>query len=358
MTSTEAEIDQARADAFSGRMLDILNGASLTLMVAIGHETELFDKMAGKPPSTSEQLASITGLNERYVREWLGAMVTGRIIDYDPTAATYTLPPEHAASLTRAAGTNNMSSLAAFFPEFGKVTEKVASCFREGGGVPYSEYERFQALMRNESAQVFDAALIDVTLPLVPGLVERLKAGIEVADVGCGAGHAINLMARAFPKSNFIGYDFSEGGIALARTEARQMGLANASFEVRDAARLDINERFDLITVFDAVHDQAQPAAMLSGIYDALKPDADLLCVDVRASSRLDENIDNPLAPMLYSISTLHCMTVSLAYGGAGLGTVWGEQMALQMLTEAGFRDLRIEHVEGDVFNNYYIARK
>jgi ubiquinone/menaquinone biosynthesis C-methylase UbiE len=358
MTSTGAEIDQAKAEAFGGRMLEILNGANLTLMVAIGHETELFDKMAGKPPSTSEQLASITGLNERYVREWLGAMVTGGIIDYDPASATYTLPPEHAASLTRAAGTNNMSSLAAFYPEYGKVTEKVAACFRTGGGVPYSEYERFQALMRNESSKVFDAALIDVTLPLVPGLVERLKAGIEMADVGCGAGHAINLMARAFPNSNFVGYDFGEDGIALARTEARQMGLANASFEVRDAARLGINERFDLVTVFDAVHDQAQPAAMLKGIYDSLKPGSDFLCVDIQASSRLEENIDNPLAPMLYSISTLHCMTVSLAYGGVGLGTVWGEQKALEMLAEAGFRDLRIERIEGDVFNNYYVARK
>jgi hypothetical protein len=144
-------------------------------------------------------------------------MVTGRIVDYDSNSATYVLPPEHAASLTRAAGTNNMSSLAAFLPEFGKVTDKVAACFRTGGGVPYSEYERFQALMRNESAKVFDAALIDVALPLVPGLVDRLKAGIEAADVGCGAGHAINVMARAFPSSNFIGYDFAEDGIALAR---------------------------------------------------------------------------------------------------------------------------------------------
>jgi ubiquinone/menaquinone biosynthesis C-methylase UbiE len=358
MTSTGAEIDQARAEAFGGRMLDILNGASLTLMVAIGYETGLFDKMAGQPPSTSEQLASIAGLNERYVREWLGAMVTGRIVEYDPASATYVLPHEHAASLTRAAGTNNLSSFAAFYPEYGKVTDKVAGCFRTGGGVPYSEYERFQELMRNESAQVFDAALIRVTLPLVPGLVERLKAGIDVADVGCGAGHAINLMARAFPNSNFVGYDFGEDGIALARAEARQMGLTNASFEVRDAAQLGINGRFDFITVFDAVHDQAQPAAMLSGIYDALKPGADFLCVDIQASSKLEENLENPLAPMLYSISTLHCMTVSLAYGGVGLGTVWGEQKALQMLAEAGFRDLRVEHVEGDAFNNYYIARK
>jgi ubiquinone/menaquinone biosynthesis C-methylase UbiE len=212
--------------------------------------------------------------------------------------------------------------------------------------------------MRAESAQVFDNTLIDVTLPLVPGLIDRLKSGIDVADVGCGAGHAINLMAQAFPNSRFTGYDFSEEGIARGRAEASEMGLTNAFFEVRDAAKLGIDSRFDFVTIFDAVHDQAHPAAMLAGIYVAMKPGADLLCVDIAASSNLEENIANPLAPMLYTVSTMHCMTVSLAYGGDGLGTVWGEQKALQMLGDAGFKDVRIERVEGDGFNNYYIARK
>jgi len=356
--ATEAPIDMVKAEAFAGEVLGYLNGASLAFMVAIGHETELFDRMADLRPSTSEEIATVAGLNERYVREWLGAMVTGRVVDYDAAAKKYKLPPEHAASLTRAAVTGNMAGFATFFPEFGKVSQQIVHCFKNGGGVPYSEYDRFQTLMRNDSAQVFDATLIDVTLPLVPGLVEKLQAGIEVADVGCGAGHAINLMATAFPNSRFVGYDFSEDGIALARAEAKAMGLTNASFEVRDAAKLDISSRFDLITAFDAVHDQAHPDKMLKCIYDALKPGADFLCVDIAASSNLEENIENPMAPMLYTISTMHCMTVSLAYGGVGLGTVWGEQKALLMLEEAGFGNIRVEHVEGDIFNNYYIARR
>ena len=356
--ATETSMDKAKADAFAGEVLGYLNGASLALMMAIGHETELFDRMADLPPSTSQEIATAAGLNERYVREWLGAMVTGHVVEYDAASKTYKLPAEHAASLTRAAGPNNMATLAAYLPEFGKVSQQIVHCFGNGGGVPYSEYDRFQTLMRNESAQVFDATLIDVTLPLVPGLVEKLKAGIEVADVGCGAGHAINLMAQAFPNSRFTGYDFSEDGIALARAEAEQMGLTNASFEVRDAAKLDISSRFDLITVFDAVHDQAHPDKMLNCIHDALKPGSDFLCVDVAASSNLEENLDNPLAPMLYTVSTMHCMTVSLAYGGVGLGTVWGKQKALEMLDEAGFGSVRVEHVEGDFFNNYYVARK
>jgi ubiquinone/menaquinone biosynthesis C-methylase UbiE len=212
--------------------------------------------------------------------------------------------------------------------------------------------------MRNESTQTFDGTLIDRTLPLVPGLVEKLRAGIEVADVGCGAGHAINLMAQAFPASRFIGFDFAEDGIALARQEAQQMKLTNATFEVKDAAKLDVSNRFDLITVFDAIYDQAQPATVLEAIYNALKPGATFLCVDVAADSNLEGNLEHPLGPMLYTVSTMHCMTVSLAYGGVGLGTVWGEQKALEMLGEAGFKNVAVERVEGDIFNNYYIASK
>jgi len=238
------------------------------------------------------------------------------------------------------------------------VEQGVVTAFQKGGGVPYSAYPRFQELMREESAQVFDATLLNSTLPLVPGLIDRLKDGIDVADVGCGAGHAINLMAQAFPKSRFTGYDFSEQGIALGRQEAASKGLPNASFEVKDVATLDGSLQFNLVTVFDAIHDQAKPARVLQGIHQSLRDGGTFLCVDVAASSKLEENLDHPLAPFLYAVSTVHCMTVSLALGGDGLGTVWGRQKALQMLGEAGFRDVTVKQVEGDILNNYYIAHK
>jgi SAM-dependent methyltransferase len=316
------------------------------------------DKLVELSPSTSEEIAQASGLNERYVREWLGAMTTGKVLAYDPAERKYSFPEEHAAFLTRAAGTNNMAAFMAFFPELAKVTDQVTDCFRRGGGVPYSEFEKFQTLMRNESAQTMDASLIGVTLPLVPGIVDKLKAGIEVADVGCGAGHAINLMAQAYPASRFIGYDFSEEGVGLGKAEAASMGLTNALFEVRDAANLGISQRFDFMTIFDAVHDQAFPADMLKSVYDALKPGGHLLCVDVAASSDLQNNMEHPLAPALYTVSTLHCMTVSLAYGGIGLGTVWGQEKALEMFAEAGFKDASVHQVEGDIFNNYYVMQK
>lgn len=352
------DIDTARAEAFAGHVVGILNGAGLTFMISIGHRTGLFDAIAMMPPSTSEEIAARTGLNERYVREWLGAMVTGRIMEYDPAYKSYHLPPEHAASLTRAAGPGNLGSISQMFSEMGSVETEVVEKFHNGGGVPYSSYPRFQELMREESAQVFDATLVDVTLPLVPGIVERLKEGIHVADVGCGAGHAINVMAKAFPNSRFTGYDFSEEGIALGRAEARGWGLSNAEFEVKDAALLDGSRQFDLITVFDAIHDQAKPRRVLRGIYDSLKPGGYFLCADIKASSNLEDNLNHPLGPFFYTVSTMHCMTVSLALGGEGLGTAWGEQMALELLAEAGFDDVQVKEVPGDIANNYYICRK
>ena len=355
---TTETIDQAKAGAFAGQMVGILNGSILGLMTSIGHRTGLFDKMAELPPSTSEQIAQATGLNERYVREWLGAMVTGRFMEYDPAGKTYRLPPEHAASITRAAGPNNLAAFMQFGALMGNVEDQIVDCFQKGGGVPYSAYPKFQQLMAEESAQVFDATLIDVTLPLVPGLVDRLKTGIEVADISCGQGHAINLMAKAFSNSHFVGYDFSEDGISAGKAEAKQLGLTNARFEVKDVAELSETAKYDLITVFDAIHDQAQPRKVLANISCALKPDGVFLCVDIQASSNLEENMQHPLAPMLYGVSTLHCMTVSLALNGEGLGTVWGEQKARELLTEAGFKRIDVEHVEGDIFNSYYVCRK
>jgi SAM-dependent methyltransferase len=355
---TTQQLDPAKAEAFAGQVIGIYNGASLALMISVGNRTGLFDKMSELPPSTSEQIATAAGLDERYVREWLGAMTAGRFVEHDAKKMTYTLPPEHAASLTHAAGTGNLANMAEFFALMGDVEDQIVDSFRKGGGVPYSGFPKFQELMRQESAAVFDQTLVQATLPMVDGLIDRLNAGIDVADVGCGAGHAVNVMARAFPKSRFTGYDFSEEGVARGRAEAAEWGLKNARFEVKDAATLDGSTKFDFITTFDAIHDQAKPARVLAGISEALKPGGVYLCVDIQADSTHAGNLAHPLAPFLYMVSTFHCMTVSLAYGGDGLGTAWGEQLATKMLNDAGFKDITVKRVEGDIINNYYIARK
>ena len=345
---TTQAFDPAKAAAFAGRMLDILNGAGLALMTSIGHQTSLFDTMAGLPPSTSHQIAQAAGLNERYVREWLGAMVTGRIVDYDPRNGTYALPPEHAALLTRTAGLRNLATITQFIALLGSVEEGVVESFRKGGGVPESAYSRFQRLTDEASSMAFDVTLVKATLPLIPGLVERLQAGIDVADVGCGCGHAINLMAQAFPNSRFTGYDVSEEGIAAGRAEAVRMGLSNVRFVVKDLAALDISGQYDLITTFFVIHELAQPTRALKEIADALRPDGILLIGDLVVSSNLHENLDHPLGPFLYMGSTMHCVTTSLALNGEGLGMMWGEQKARQMLVEAGFTQVEVKRAPGN----------
>jgi SAM-dependent methyltransferase len=352
------DLDESKVTRFAQRMTETLNDAFLALMVSIGHQTSLFDTMARLPPATSEEIARAAELRERYVREWLGAMVTGRIVVYDPGQQTYALPPEHAACLTRAAGTNNLATTMLFVSCIGTVEPAVVECFRRGGGVPYAAYTRFHEIMRIWSAQILDETLIEKTLPLVPGLPERLQRGIDVLDVGCGSGHAINLMGRAFPRSRFTGYDFSAEGLAAARKEASAWGLTNARFVAQDVATMPDRECFDFITAFDAIHDQAKPRQVLAGVAAALRPGGTFLMVDDRASSHLHENLDHPLGPFLYGVSTMHCMTVSLALDGEGLGTVWGEQKARELLAEAGFVEVVVHTQPGDIANNYYVARR
>lgn len=354
---SEQTLDTAQAEAFAARMLTTLNDAFLAMLISVGDQTQLFDTLAKHSPVTCEELARAAGLKERYVREWLGGMLVGRVVTYDVASKTYTLPPEHAASLTHAAGPNNIATSMRFVSCLGEVEPKVVDCFRCGGGVPYSAYPRFHEIMRSWSAQILDANLLDRTLPLVPGMTDRLKQGAQVLDVGCGAGHAVNLMARAFPSSRFVGYDFSDEALGTARAEATAWGLENAHFAAQDVAAIPDRQRFDLITAIDAIHDQAQPRRVLAGIAAALRPGGVFLMVDDRASSHPHENVDHPTGPFLYGCSMLHCMTVSLALDGEGLGAAWGEQKACELLAEAGFANVTIQTLPGDVFNNYYVAR-
>src|SRR5215203_2134605 len=357
-TMPTQQFDQQRAEAFAERLVDVLNSGALALMTSIGHRTGLFDVMAGLPSATSEQIASAAGLDERYVREWLAAMVVGRTVEHNPEEGTYYLPQEHAAFLTRAASPDNIAAIAQYIPLMGSVEDGIVESFKNGGGVPYSAFPRFHEVMAEDSGQTVVAALTDHILPLVPDLIKRLEKGIEVLDVGCGSGRALNHMARSFPNSCFTGYDFSEEGIARARAEAQKHGTTNVRFEVKDAAQLDEKKRYDLITTFDAIHDQAKPAAVLKGIAEALKDDGVYLMQDIAGSSHLHNNLDHPIGPFLYTISTMHCMTVSLAQGGEGLGTMWGEEKAREMLAEAGFHNVQTRRLDHDIANTYYVVRK
>lgn len=357
--ATRPAVDEQRAAAFEERMVDLLNHGALCLMASVGHRTGLFDAMATRGPVSAEALAAGTGLNPRYVAEWLGAMTVGRIVDHDPDAGTYALPPEHARVVTRA-GEENLAAFAQYIPLLGAVEDEIVRCFRHGGGVDYSAYPRFHEVMEEDSGQTVLPALREHILPLAPGLTDRLERGVRAVDVGCGRGRALVEMAGWFPNSTFVGYDLSEEAVAYARDTAARRGLPNATFHVGDAARLAEVEPAGgaaLVTTFDAVHDQADPEAVVRGIRHALADDGVYLAQDIDASSSHHGDLDHPIGPLLYTISCLHCMTVSLARGGAGLGAMWGRQRATALFAAAGFTDVEVHTLDHDPQNAYYVCR-
>ena len=341
---------------FEDYMLDVMNKAAIALMLSVGHRTKLFDSMYDCTSMTSEQLAAKSNLNERYVREWLGAVVTGKIVDYNPSNKTYSLSEEKAKLLSRG-GSYNFASSMQWIPALAYVEDEIVKCFEKGGGVPYESYHRFHEVMADESAQTVLPALVNNILPLVPDLVERLKKGIRVLDVGCGSGGALNLMAKNFPNSQFTGYDFSKQAIEYATTESEKLGNKNTSFQKQDVEHFPENEKFDLVTAFDAIHDQAAPAKVLDNIRRAVRNDGIFLMQDIGSSSQLENNKTHPLGPFLYTVSCLHCMTVSLALDGHGLGAMWGKEKAIEMLKEAGFSEVDVKQLPHDPINYYYIAK-
>ncbi len=356
----ETKLSVEEMDAFGERFVSILNESSLGLMISIGYRVGLFEAMKGMAPSTSAEIAAAANLDERYTREWLGAMATGAIVDVDDEGLRFHLPEARAAMLTESGEGECLAHLAQYISLMGSVEDKILDCFHRGGGVPYSEYPRFHEVMAADSRQSVVGAILEHILPLDPRLTLSLDNGIRVLDVGCGRGYALRLLAAEFPKSSFVGYDLSDEAIEFARAEAREAGLENVVFEKRDLTSFDKDApegAFNLVTAFDAIHDQARPDRVLRGIRRALKDDGLLLMQDIGASSNVAENRDHPIGPLLYTISCLHCMTVSLAQGGMGVGAMWGEQMTLRFLEEAGFGNTKRYSLDHDIQNYYYLAR-
>jgi SAM-dependent methyltransferase len=358
LAETAPAFDHATAEAFLGRVCETLDAAALTAMLSIGHRTGLLDRLAELPPATSEEVAEAAGLAERYVREWLAALVTGGIVAYDPARRTYSLPPEHAACLTRGGTLGNMAVFAQHPMLMGKVEDKVIECFRTGRGLAYDDYPCFHEMMAEDSGQTVVAALFDHILPLAEGLTARLEAGIDVLDAGCGRGLALIALAERFPASRFTGYDLCADAIAEASAAAAKAGVANVTFARRDLTNFDEREAFDLITSFDAVHDQKFPADLIRRYNAALRPGGIHLMQDIGGSAHLEKNLDFPLASFLYAISTVHCTPVSLGQGGEGLGTMWGWETAEEMLKAAGFDSVERNVLAHDPMNVWFVSRK
>lgn len=355
--------------SFRDKMVEILNHGSLNLAMALGYRVGLFDVMdAENKPCTLDDICLAVNLDPRYVKEWLGVMVCGGIVEQVSShdgAPQFYLPKAHGDVLTRRAGSGNLGVYTQEIPLLTACAmEHVYKGFLSGDGIPYAQYPEFQDFM----AQLGDAkhreVLVDVFLPSVDNgqLIQALHRGIDVCDLGCARGVATILMAQAFPASRFTGIDISAEALESARADAQEKGLTNVRFVQRDAARLrhpnDLSRQFDYITAFDAIHDQTRPLEALKGIREILADDGAFSMIDIAAESSIDGNRDHPMGPFLYTVSLMHCMPVGRVDGGAGLGMMWGRQLAEQMLGQAGFGQVTVLKIPEDAFNLHYFCRK
>jgi hypothetical protein len=346
------------AGAFGSRIFEWMVGGSAILLVDVAHRSGLFE-VAAQGSGTSEDLARRAGLSERHTRELLNGLTTAAVFSYDAATGTYTLPPAHAAVLTGDSAAN-IAPETASIAFSARYVGPVVNTLRHGGGIPYSEYRpEFTDLMDASMRRLYDAKLVDGYVPLVPGLDQLLRRGARVADIGCGTAHADNLLATAYPDSSFFGFDLADDAISLARREAADLGIGNARFEVLDVLQLPTDPPFDVVFAFDAIHDQVDPAGVLRRIHEALAPGGLFVMIDIYFSSNVEDSIGNPMGPILYTASLFHCMQVSLAGGGAGLGTCWGWQTATGMLSEAGFADVTVVSSPAeDPYNAIYYGRR
>lgn len=355
-------------DSFSQKMIDILNYGAINLAMAIGYRLGLFDVMDRfDEPQPASQIAAYSGLNLRYVREWLGVMVTGGIVELSRPADgenLYGLPKAHGDLLTRRAGNSNVGVYTQEIPLLTTCAmDGVLEGFRTGQGVPYDNYPRFQAFMSELADAKHRRILVEVFLPSVDDgrLVARLRKGIRVCDLGCAQGVALLLMARAFPKSRFVGIDLSEEAIAQAVGEMTRLNILNAEFLRKDAAHLKehaaLRKSFDYVTAFDAIHDQTHPLDALKGVREILAPGGMFSMVDIAARTDLADNLDHPMGSFLYTVSLMHCMPVGLVNDGMGLGMMWGREKAVALLKEAGFDQVEVYDIPNDPFNLHFLCR-
>jgi len=361
--------DTKAQENFAAKMTDILNHGALNLAMGIGYRLRLFDIMDEfDEPQTAGTLALKAGVNERYIIEWIGVMVSGGIIDLvknDPAEDLFQLPKAHGDLLTRRADHNNLGVYTQEIPLLTTCAmEAVIEGFKTGDGVSYHHYPRFQQFMGQLADAKHRRVLVDIFLPSVDDgrIVEQLKTGIKVCDMGCAEGVALLLMARTFPNSEFTGFDIARDALETARSQAKKMGITNVAFLEKDVANLEDDDQFegafDYVTAFDAIHDQTQPLKALKGVYTVLKAGGAFSMVDIAAESSISENRMHPMGPFLYTVSLMHCMPVGLVEGGSGLGMMWGKKQAVTMLNQAGFHQVEVREIPEDSFNLHFFCRK
>jgi SAM-dependent methyltransferase len=351
---TNVPVDQEKVHDFVGKVLTDTSGMTTTILAALGDRLGLFKTLAAHGPATSAELAKAAGINERYAREWLGGMASAGYVRYDPATHRFALPPEHVPVLAQEGGPMYFGGAHQMLLGTFGVLDQLTTAFRQGGGVPQPAYsEDWWAGMERFSAGWFENLLLQEWIPAMPRVREALERGVDVADVGCNRGRALIKLARAFPRSRFVGYDVFAPAILLATERAAAAGVGDRiRFEHRDVSN-GLPEQFDVITTFDVIHDAVDPLGLLRTIRQALRLGGAYVCLDINCSDKLEENA-GPLGALFHGFSVLYCMTTSLSHGGAGLGTVGLPESKLKELAiEAKFGSVRRVPLENP-FNNLY----
>jgi 2-polyprenyl-3-methyl-5-hydroxy-6-metoxy-1,4-benzoquinol methylase len=350
-------MNRTKVEELAFRVVGDMGGAFTMALGYIGDRLGLYKAMAGAGPLTSVELAKRTGLNERYVREWANAMVAAEYIDYDPAAQKYIMTDEQAFVLANEDSPMFVGGGLQFTTPSIWNVPKIMEAFRNGGGISYSEIgEEIPEAIERFFRPGYLHSLTNKWLAAVPGLVPRLERGASIADVGCGCGQSTVAMAKAFPKSHVLGIDYHEPSIERARRLAASHGLGNVEFLLAPAEQLPAARKFDLICSFDCIHDMVNPRATLKAIHQALAEDGVYVWSEPNASEKPHER-RNPVAKAFSAISPLHCMTVSLAHNGEGLGTVIGETGARKLAQETGFSKFDKLPID-DPFNQFFALRR
>jgi SAM-dependent methyltransferase len=347
-------LNPARQEEFIGKVVEQISGTMTTLLGAIGDRLGLFKNLAEQGSATSAELASRTKLNERYLREWLGGMGTAGYVNYDGATKRFSLPAEHASVLAQENGPFFVGGMYQMLPAFTSVFDHVLNAFRNGGGVSQSQYnDMMWDGLERFTCTWFENLLLQQWIPAMPDVKAHLERGCDVADVGCGRGHALIKLAQAFPRSRYVGYDNVGPTIMRATVNAREARVSDrVRFEERDVSK-GLPSQFDVLTTFDVVHDAVDPLQLLRSIRRALRPGGVYVCLDINCSDKLEENT-NPLGAMFHGVSVFYCMTTSLANHGAGLGTLgFHEAKVRELCAKAGFSSVGRVPLDNP-FNNLY----
>ena len=346
-------MDREKTKRVAEQVFRDMAGAMTAGMVYVGTHTGLFRAMQGKGPMRLEELVRASGMQARYVEEWLKGMASAGYLAYDPRAQSYALSDEHAYFLASDGTDHFAGGMFEMVPVLMRMAPKVAQAFEMGGGVAFEEFgPDCVAALDLINRGVYEHRFTDYWLKTLPEVVSKLQAGGRMLDVGCGSGRVCIAFAKAFPKAGIFGIDPDEESIKRARAAAT--GL-NIKFAATTTGKFERGPGFDLITVCDCIHDLAEPVKTLQEVRGLLKPDGTLFIVEPKAADRLEDNL-NPVATMFYGFSIFHCMTQSLARGGPGLGTCMGPGIAEKLLKEAGFSQFRILDVKSQV-NLFYAAQ-